>query len=271
MVTVTAGRGAESQTFKIYKETLCYHSPFFATAFNGSFLEGQTQVMELDDVEGTTFGLLVAWLYTKTISDQDLAIEGQTEAKNPTPSSDAAANLSAFETKLNAQLNLLNSDEQAKFMAGLKALSVRDPEPGSSLNALHLAKLWVLGQRFLIPDLQNCALAKMHSVLASDIEGGHPQLKEIAEYAYSGEYNELRMLVIEILAFVDTQCPLEEFPKQILVDTTKRLRAHCSSYGMRQAEYFFVEGGTETTVVDDEDLGWSNVPPSSAWGCPVPT
>ena len=117
MVTVTAGRGAESQTFKIYKETLCYHSPFFATAFNGSFLEGQTQVMELDDVEGTTFGLLVAWLYTKTISDQDLAIEGQTEAKNPTPSSDAAANLSAFETKLNAQLNLLNSDEQAKFMA----------------------------------------------------------------------------------------------------------------------------------------------------------
>jgi hypothetical protein len=253
MVTVTAGRGAESQTFKIYKETLCYYPPFFATAFNGSFLEGQTQVMALDDVDGTTFGLLVAWLYTKTISDQDLAIKGQTESKNPTPSSDAAANV----------------------MAGLKALS--SPEPDSALNALHLAKLWVLGQRFLIPDLQNCALAKMHSVLASDIEGGHPQLKEIADYAYSGEYNELRMLVIEILAFVDTQCPLEEFPKQILVDTTKRLRAHCgcrewgSNYGMRRAEYFFVEGRTETTEIDDEDLGWGEGPPSSAWGHPRPS
>jgi hypothetical protein len=36
--------------------------------------------MALDDVEGDVFGLLVAWLYTKTISDEDLAIEGQFEA-----------------------------------------------------------------------------------------------------------------------------------------------------------------------------------------------
>jgi hypothetical protein len=266
------GRGVESQTFKIHKEILCYHSPFFATAFNSSFLEGKTQVMALDDVDGTAFGLLVAWLYTKTISNQDLAIEGQTEANNPTPSSDVAANLSAFATKV----NLSNSDEQGKVMARLKAHSVCGPKPGSALNALRLAKLWVLGHRFLIPDLQNCALAKIYSVLASPDGEFHPQLKEIAEYAYSGEYNELRMLVIEILAFVDTQCPLEEFPKRILVDTTKCLRAYGGyrkwggRYCMHKAEYFFVKGGTETTVINDQDLGWGTGWPSSGWGHPAP-
>ena len=225
--------------------------------------------MGLNDVDGTAFGLLVAWLYNKTISNQDLAIEGQTEANNPTPSSDVAANLSAFATKG----NLSNSDEQGKVMARLKPHSVCGPEPGSALNALRLAKLWVLGQRFLIPDLQNCALAKIYSVLASPDGEFHPQLKEIAEYAYSGEYNELRMLVIEILAFVDTQFPLEEFPKRILVDTTKCLRAYGGyrkwggRYCMHKAEYFFVKGGS--TVINDQDLEWG--PSSSGWGCPVPT
>jgi hypothetical protein len=191
------GRSADSQTFKIHKDTLCYHSPFFTTVFNGPFLEGETQAMVLDIVDGNAFGLLVAWLYTKTISDEDLVIEGhgrQTEAKNPTPSPDIALNFSLSE--FIALKNLSDSDEKNKFTAHLEALSVSGPELGRAKNALHLAKLWVLGQRFLIPDLQNCALGAMHSILASPDKGGHPQLKEISEYAYSGEYDELRMLVI---------------------------------------------------------------------------
>lgn len=52
-VTITMDRGTDSQSFKIHKDTLCYHSPFFATTFNGSFLEGKSQVMALDDVDRT--------------------------------------------------------------------------------------------------------------------------------------------------------------------------------------------------------------------------
>ena len=37
----------------------------FDAAFNGRFIEGETQKMELDDVEPEIFGLLVHWLYTK--------------------------------------------------------------------------------------------------------------------------------------------------------------------------------------------------------------
>ncbi len=147
------------------------------------------------------------------------------------------------------------------------------PEPKKVLNALRLAKLWVLGQRFLIPDLQNYALAKMHSILASDDEGGHLHLKEIADCAYSREYDELRMLVIEVLAFVDTDCPLEQFPVRILADITTCLRAYCGyrkwgdSYSIHRAEYFFVRGGTESTVIKDQDLGWG--PASPVWVHPT--
>lgn len=49
--------------------------------------------MALHDVDGNAFGLLVPWLYTKTISEVDLTIESQSEAKDPTPSSTVSANL----------------------------------------------------------------------------------------------------------------------------------------------------------------------------------
>lgn len=40
----------------VYKHLICHFSPFFAAAFNSDFVEGQTQIMILEDVWQEGFG-----------------------------------------------------------------------------------------------------------------------------------------------------------------------------------------------------------------------
>ncbi|KAH9222817.1 hypothetical protein DL95DRAFT_518352 [Leptodontidium sp. 2 PMI_412] len=48
IVTIIIGRSV-SKIFAIYKEFACYYSPVLRAAFNGPFLEGQSQTMIIDD------------------------------------------------------------------------------------------------------------------------------------------------------------------------------------------------------------------------------
>jgi hypothetical protein len=61
-VTVIVSKAPTEQKFVVHKELICFHSPFFNAAFNGKFIEGQTQEMRMDDVDEETFGQLVHWL-----------------------------------------------------------------------------------------------------------------------------------------------------------------------------------------------------------------
>ncbi|KAE9376555.1 hypothetical protein N431DRAFT_331169, partial [Stipitochalara longipes BDJ] len=223
IVTIIVGKGSEAQTFKVHKDTICYYSPFFASAFNGHFLEGQSQSMKLDDFDGSVFGLLVAWLYTMTISDDDIEIKAQTETSSTSNSKPIAIDSS-------------NTSARGK-------------------DALRLAKLWVLGQRFLIPDIQNSVIALLHPILNAYNQLPVAQLKEIVEYAYSGEYDELRLLVVEVLAFAVPQTAFsgiaKRLPQPALVDVTKLLREYHFYIGwveqvavVHKPEYFFVNDGT---------------------------
>jgi hypothetical protein len=56
--------------FTIHRDFICYYSPFFSAAFNGSFEEGQTQKMKLDDVDPQLFAILVNWVYIQEVSDR---------------------------------------------------------------------------------------------------------------------------------------------------------------------------------------------------------
>ncbi|CZR58479.1 uncharacterized protein PAC_08371 [Phialocephala subalpina] len=49
----------EYETFPIHKNYICHHSPYFEAAFNGRFIEGETQEMDIGDVEPMVFGLFV--------------------------------------------------------------------------------------------------------------------------------------------------------------------------------------------------------------------
>ncbi|KAL5314209.1 hypothetical protein ACEPPN_018634 [Leptodophora sp. 'Broadleaf-Isolate-01'] len=67
VVTVTVWPEHSKEAFMIHKDIICHHSLFFANAFNGNFLEGKTQMMNLSDVDSDTFGILVEWFYTQKL------------------------------------------------------------------------------------------------------------------------------------------------------------------------------------------------------------
>jgi hypothetical protein len=54
--------------FVIHKEFACHYSPFLQAAFTSNSAEGESQSMELQDVEEEVFALFVQWLYTQQIA-----------------------------------------------------------------------------------------------------------------------------------------------------------------------------------------------------------
>lgn len=69
MVTVNVKNGEDEQSFQVHKNFICHYSPYFNAAFNGRFLEGTTQALDLDDTNPKVFSLFVTWLYTQQIKD----------------------------------------------------------------------------------------------------------------------------------------------------------------------------------------------------------
>ncbi|KUJ07471.1 uncharacterized protein LY89DRAFT_742703 [Mollisia scopiformis] len=76
-VKIHIGPGNKKESFMLQKSLICFHSPVFDRAFNGSFLEGQTQEMTMEDVEVEIFHLLVTWMYCgeiREVLDRNMAI-----------------------------------------------------------------------------------------------------------------------------------------------------------------------------------------------------
>jgi hypothetical protein len=59
----------DTKTFRVHKNFICYYSPFFDAAFNGNFVEGDTQSMNLEETSTEAFGIFVNWLYTQGIEN----------------------------------------------------------------------------------------------------------------------------------------------------------------------------------------------------------
>lgn len=99
------GDKTKLRTFPLYKSILCRQSPFFDAAFNGPFIEGQSQSMALEDVGEEEFGMFVHYVHFRTIKGGD-------------------------------------GTWSPAYTAPIKSL----------------IKLWILGERFLVPQLQNDVL-----------------------------------------------------------------------------------------------------------------
>lgn len=53
-VTIHVGKSTsftKKKTYVVHKALICQLSPFFEAAFNSKFIEGETQTMELADVD----------------------------------------------------------------------------------------------------------------------------------------------------------------------------------------------------------------------------
>jgi hypothetical protein len=69
--TVKVVIGAASTTYLVHKEVFCSQSPFFAAAFNGGFLEAESQKLSLPDVEPKHFEHVILWCYTQRLEEQE--------------------------------------------------------------------------------------------------------------------------------------------------------------------------------------------------------
>jgi hypothetical protein len=119
---------SQAHKFIIHKEFICYYSPFFSAAFKGN-----TQKMELNDVDPQVFGILANWLYSQEGAD----------AEKKTP------------------------------------------------DLVACAKLWILGDRFLMRKLQNDTMKKIYAVLVS----ARAKRAWLSNSANSAESQQIRSLM----------------------------------------------------------------------------
>lgn len=70
-INVSLDQGCESESFFIHKNFITHYSPYFNAAFNGSFAEGQSQQLDLEDTEPHVFGTFVNWLYSQDIENAE--------------------------------------------------------------------------------------------------------------------------------------------------------------------------------------------------------
>jgi hypothetical protein len=70
-VTIIASCPPNEAKYIVHKNLICHYSPFFAAAFTGKFIEGETQTMRMEDVTSEIFGQLNHWLYTQTIENRE--------------------------------------------------------------------------------------------------------------------------------------------------------------------------------------------------------
>jgi hypothetical protein len=66
IVTLIVGEGDSTKEFSVHKEHVCHYSPVLNPAFNGSFVEGQSQTCRLHANESTA-QFLLQWLYTQRL------------------------------------------------------------------------------------------------------------------------------------------------------------------------------------------------------------
>ncbi|TGO45509.1 hypothetical protein BCON_0386g00010 [Botryotinia convoluta] len=62
--------GPEKKSFELPKDLLSYYSPVFDRSFNGNFIEGQTQTMELPEDTVEDFEVLVEYIFHHGVGDK---------------------------------------------------------------------------------------------------------------------------------------------------------------------------------------------------------
>ncbi|KAK0113887.1 hypothetical protein ONS95_014132 [Cadophora gregata] len=180
LVTCVVGREDIKQNFLIHKNVIDAHSPFLKAAFQSSMAEGQKQTMRLEDIEPETFGLLVNWMYNHEI-DKQRCFKSMGEDAN----------------------NHASTDVQGR----------------GSPDLMPLIKLWSLGQRMVMPALENAAMEVIHSLMdnISDIH-----IIEIANLAcQEEEISIFKGFIVEKLAWTWDRAYLQRLavnlPTEIII------------------------------------------------------
>jgi hypothetical protein len=177
MVTFIVDKDEVKQTFMVHKAVAAFHSSFFKAAFESKMIEGQTQTMRLEDVEGNIFGLLNSWLYTEKID----------------PS------IFQFREHLHTLCKLWELARRCLIPKLQHAVIIRIDDITSSASEswemceilLPLAELWRWAQNCEIKEMQQSISTKIQDILSKD----EPELDEIKDFVvYAFECSESKTL-----------------------------------------------------------------------------
>ncbi|KAF2100831.1 hypothetical protein NA57DRAFT_74430 [Rhizodiscina lignyota] len=155
MVTIEVG--PEKHPFIAHKDLLCYHSPYFRAAFEGSFMEAQQGKITLDEVLPETFGCFLDWLYMGKIpyvpgNEVDYSTSSDAGATSDSDDNTPWKALYTFADRYNTpKLRTVIMD---KVLAYVRIWNwVRDGPD-------ELLDLYIFGDRFVIPELKRAIIDK---------------------------------------------------------------------------------------------------------------
>jgi len=81
--------GSDEKRYAVHRALLCYYSPYFTAALNGSFKEADEDALKLENTEDEVFDYFLHWLYTQTLPEPDCSNnEGTPPASSGGPNED---------------------------------------------------------------------------------------------------------------------------------------------------------------------------------------
>lgn len=200
-------------------------------AFNSSFIEGQTQTYRLEDIDPAAFRLFVQWLYSQKI---DLYIDeaSAADALCKDDSRKAVPKISERSSKdfhprllqllLEKSISIpIENSRQGKVPPANANANLREAWRKQDL---HLAQLWTIGDRLLVPRLQNEVMRAWHELWTGDNKGRCCSTGWVAyAYQHTCEGSPLRNLAVDQLMYrvqagVLAKLTEEELPFALLLD-----------------------------------------------------
>jgi hypothetical protein len=159
MVTFIIGKVPNAQQFLLHRDLVYKYSPVMKAAFESPFIEGEKQEYRLEENSEEAFKYLMQWLYSKHINFT-----------------------THFEGEIDWSLKDKKTEEYGKHLKICK-------------KDLHfLIELWILGDKFMIPGVQNAAIRQIAVVAKSCIIGLLEQIRFV--YAETLEDCALRRFIV---------------------------------------------------------------------------
>ncbi|KAF4629915.1 hypothetical protein G7Y89_g8235 [Cudoniella acicularis] len=212
LVTFHVGPEEEVETFIVHKEFACDNSPVLNAAFNGSFVEGQTQTYRIDkDFSIDSFRLLVTWFYSQKL-----------------------------------QLDFQRRCYRFEDIVELADLPKEEAFGKLEVHDMALIQLWVLADRLLIPKIQDMVMLELLKIKYGPIRVATTNWINYA-YQHTAEQSPLRRLALAHCAdrwsdYGLENCP-ECFPHQLLIEIVTLISNH---------KPWSLENGIEETYFDDD-------------------
>lgn len=191
---VTLKIGPEQHIFTIRRDLLCHHSRHFYTLFNGNFEDSRTGVSIIVDLDVCLVKIFVTWLNTGHVSYPRESEHEPSLAEIFCGDDDRPD---------------IEDDKTERLEVSIRRPPLKDDEL-HTWSWYTIVRLYVFGDRFLIPELQNCAIDAMKA--RAELTLILPGVLAINYAFYNApKHSPLRQMLIEMELFEYRPLGLAEY------------------------------------------------------------